>query len=365
MVGSIPVRNLWLLMLYASRFYREISSSQRYSVDENPDDIPNLAAEVLSRSVERRLRRNLSYDFQDRRADLTRVRGRIDQLRTERRQLLQQGKIACSYDELTTDTLLNRFVKAALQELTKVTDDKQLTRRCLTASVALEREGVGTELSVRTFQRTSKRAVTSMRINSEDQQMVAAAQLAFDLSIPTEDAGRYRLPAPERDEHWARNLFEAAVAGFYDTVLSPKGWRVKTGSRVNWQVEDPTAGISAMLPRMETDIILEPPEGHDEQNHPRTIIDTKFAKILGLGQYGKPTLSSEYIYQMYAYLRSQESRGDPRSRTASGMLLHPAVNGDVDEAATIQGHRIRFATLNLAGDSQSIRSRLLALTSMN
>ena len=166
MVGRVPIRNLWLLMLYASRLYREIPSHRRYAVEESPDDIPNLAAEVLTRAVERRLRRNLSYDFQLRRADLTRVRGRIDQLRTERRRLLQQGKIACSFDELTTDTPLNRFVKAALQELTKVIDDKHLTRRCRTASVALEKGGVGTELSIRTFQRTSISAVTATRINS-------------------------------------------------------------------------------------------------------------------------------------------------------------------------------------------------------
>ena len=33
-----------------------------------------------------------------------RVRGRIDLLRTERRQLLQRGRVACSFDELTVDT---------------------------------------------------------------------------------------------------------------------------------------------------------------------------------------------------------------------------------------------------------------------
>ena len=67
--------------------------------------------------MERRLRRNLNSEFDRRVDDLTRVRGRIDSLRTERRQLLQQGRIACSFDELTTDTPRNRYVRAALNHL--------------------------------------------------------------------------------------------------------------------------------------------------------------------------------------------------------------------------------------------------------
>lgn len=41
--------------------------------------------------------------------------------------------------------------------------------------------------------------------------------------------------------------------------------------------------------------------------------------------------------------------------------MHPSVGRHVDEAATIQGHRIRFATVDLAADSMAIRRRLLAV----
>ena len=116
-VGRIPVRNLWLLMLYASRLFRELPSTRRSAAEENPDDIPNLVAEILTRAVERRLRRNLSLEFDRRQADLARVRGRIDSLRTECRLLQQKGRVACSFDELTTDTPRNRFVKVALNQL--------------------------------------------------------------------------------------------------------------------------------------------------------------------------------------------------------------------------------------------------------
>ena len=64
---------------------------------------------------------------------------------------------------------------------------------------------------------------------------------------------------------------------------------------------------------------------------------------------------------LFAYLRSQVGRDDPRADQASGLMLHPAINGDFDESVAIQGHQMRFATVNLAGSHQQIKERLLGL----
>ena len=360
-IGRIPVRNLWLLMLYASRFYRTLPTERRSAAEDNPDEIPDLVAEILTQAVERRLRRNLSAEFDRRQDDLTRVRGRIDPLRTERRQLLQRGRIACSFDELATDTPRNRYVRAALNHLHRTVSGTELKRRCRITASALERAGVGTD-DPRTVKKVFSRSQFSVgRTNAEDGQMLSAAELAFNLTIPTEDTGLAQVPVPDREARWVRRLFEAAVGGFYDTVLSPEGWRVRTGSKLNWQIESPTAGVQSLLPGMTTDIILEHPAEAGTATGSRLVIDTKFTSILGIGQYGNSTLHSGYIYQIYAYLRSQEMSADPPSLTASGMLLHPSVGAEVDEAVTIQGHRIRFATVDLAANSTAIRNRLLAL----
>ena len=238
----------------------------------------------------------------------------------------------------------------------------ELKRRCRITASALERAGVGAD-GPRSAKRDVGRSLISVvRTNAEDRQMLAAAELAFSLRVPTEDTGQARLPAPDRDEYWGRRLFESAVGGFYDTVLSPQGWRVRTGSPLNWQLESPTDGIERLLPGMKTDIILEHPAETGSTIGSRLVIDTKFTSIVGTGRYGKPTLHSGYIYQIYAYLRSQEMSADPLSLTTSGMLLHPSVGSEVDEAVTIQGHRIRFATVDLAANSRTIRNRLLSLT---
>ena len=357
-VGRIPVRNIWLLMLYASDLYRELPQSRRVAVEDAPDDLPNLVAEILTHAVERRMRRNLSFGYRRRHADLDRVRGRIDLLRTERRQLLQRGRVACSFDELTVDTPRNRFVKAALDLLAGIVSDGDLTHRCRAVSANMERAGVTGDPTASRHRRPRTPLSRLGRLGADDRQMLTAARLAFDLALPTEDIGTSHLASPDRDERWARTLFERAVGGFYDVVLSHDGWRVSAGSWIQWPVAARSPDVEVVLPSMQTDIVLVRPESEGRR---RIVIDTKFTEILKRGHYRDQTLDSGYIYQIYAYLRSQERNDDPRSFDSIGVLLHPSVGFDFYEAAMIQGHEIRFATVDLAADSHTIRNQLLRI----
>ena len=80
-IENIPVRNIWLLMLYASDLFRQLGSA-RISLEENPEKIADLVAEILCHHLEKRLKRNLSFGYQNKVEVLSRVRGRIDSLYT-------------------------------------------------------------------------------------------------------------------------------------------------------------------------------------------------------------------------------------------------------------------------------------------
>ena len=114
---------------------------------------------------------------------------------------------------------------------------------------------------------------------------------------------------------------------------------------------------------MEMDIVLDRRDIEHPNRERRIVIDTKFTSILTPSRFGDDTFKSGYIYQIYSYLRSQEKDGDPVSRRATGMLLHPSVEDDVYESGVIQGHEVRFATVNLAASSQAILERLLSVVS--
>ena len=79
------------------------------------------------------------------------------------------------------------------------------------------------------------------------------------------------------------------------------------------------------------------------------------------GWYREETLRSGYMCQIYAYLRSQVGCGDALADHASGLLLHPAIDQMVDETVLIQGHVIRFATVDLTLSPADIRAQLLRL----
>ncbi len=348
-IGRIPVRNLWLLMLYASDLFRDLERA-KVAIEDNPDDIPDLVAEMLCRQVERRVRRNLSYGFRPRDAVVARVRGRIDLLNTERHRLLDRGKVACRFDELTVDTARNRFVRAALEEISKIVCSNALAHRCRSLAGSLRRMGV-------TGERPGHGEIAIDRFgrhDADDQQMVSAAHLAFNLALPTEAAGTKYLSLPDREITWIRKLYEKGIAGFYDVVLSGKGWCVEAGKTIGWKIERGSPGIDKILPSMRTDIIL---------NHSgaarRIVIDTKFNSVVTSGWYREETLRSGYVYQIYAYLRSQEDNDDPLAANATGLLLHPSVGEMVNEAVVIQNHEIRFAIVDLGATAKVIRDQLL------
>lgn len=350
-IGRIPVRNLWLLMLYASDLFRTRGIG-KVGLEDSPDELPDLVAEILARAVEQRQRRHLSQGYRAREAVLNRVRGRIDVLKTERHQLLARGLVACRFDELTIDTPRNRFVRAALESICRIVHRQDVAHRCRSLAAGMKAQGVSgiapsrAEMSVDRFGRN----------DADDRFMVAAAKLAFDLTLPTESLGLSVLSLPDREVTWVRRLFERAVGGFYDVVLSPQGWLVRCGGTLGWQIEQKTPGIDQILPTMRTDVVLDhAPSGR------RIVIDTKFTSIVTAGWYREETLRSGYVYQIYAYLRSQVGRGDGLADSATGLLLHPSVGGMVDETVTIQGQRIRFATVDLAAPSGEIRSQLLRM----
>ena len=343
-INGIPVRNIWLLLLYASQLYRELPETRRVQLEDTPDDIPDLVAELLANAVERRLRRSLTFDYQRREADLNRVRGRIDLLRTKRRQLLQRGRVACIFNELTVDTPRNRYVKAALLRFGQVVKGTDLARRCRYLAARLERAGV-TDIPDARRQGSNLPPDGPGWMSAEERQVLAAARLAFDLSIPTEEAGRTLLAIPDRSAKPGWKLYEDAVAGFYQGVLSERGWRVKTQGGINWPLENPTPSLREIMPGMITDIVLERRNRSNIAAGRRIVIDTKFKSMITSGQH---SLRSANIYQIYAYLRSQENTGDPMSYRSTGVLLYPAIDTCIDEAAVIQGHEVRFATVNLA-----------------
>ncbi|TDW90893.1 5-methylcytosine-specific restriction enzyme subunit McrC [Kribbella pratensis] len=349
---QIPIRNVWLLQLYASRLYRTAGTGL-VAPEENPEDLPDLVARILAEQVTVRLHTGLSVGFQQTTRATHRVRGRINVLPTERRQLLQRGQVNCTFDEIVTDTAANRLAKAALERAAVLIPGEPKYR-----SLALQLGAAGVHGPCPPL--SAVPAMQRQRLLTRDRMMIAAAELLLALAIPTTESGGSMLPLPSLEDQYLRRLFEHAAYGFYRHRLTPAGWTVTHGQRLSWNVTAASGGMAAILPGMQLDVVLEHPSPADAGPR-RIVIDTKFTSITKAGHYRTATLASGYVYQIYAYLMSQDS-DEPDTRS-EGLMLHPSVGEHVDEEVVIQGHRIRFATVNLVANARTLAEELLTAIS--
>ena len=334
---QIPIRNVWLLQLFASDLYQS-AGAQLADAEANPEQLPQLVATMLADEVAQRLHTGLTVGFTRTTRAVTRVRGRINALPTVRGQLLERGRVSCTFDEVVTDIPPNRLVRAALERAARLVPD---VPRYRSLALQLEVAGVGAHCPPLSMVPSMRR----QRLYARDRHMLAAAELLLTLMIPTTTEGDRMLPAAEMSDQYLRRLFEHAAYGFYKHRLEPGGWSVRHGEKLTWQTSHESGGMAELLPGMQLDITLQSPF-NDLGRRRRIVIDTKFTSITKANQHGQPKLKSGYVYQIYAYLMSQRER--PGGREAEGLMLHPSVGAHVDEEVSIQGHRIRFATVDLA-----------------
>lgn len=382
---DIPVKNIWLLLLYAFPYLNDerLLPNKRVKWEDPPAEICVLVARLLCREVQLRLRRQLNRDYLPTEAVLTRLRGRIALLTTERRQLLRRGRIACRFHNFTIDTPRNRFVRSALEkmeaQLLRLASDRRLADKMKQhttdyAKLSRQLSRLMHEMGVLApAPAPDSPALENFgRHDSVDRPMVELAKLAHALALPTEELAQPPdIPIPEiaHDPVWLRRIFEKAVLGFFSLDAETQNWAAKSDER-KWQADpqDSSAGIGDLLPKMKTDIVLT-----DQQLGKQIVIETKFTRFQSTSQHtgGGPKLRSSHLYQIYAYIMSQaqsapddDDRGGTPGETsetaleAEGVLLYPTTSQELDEHATIQQRRFRFLTINLADDSDKITEQL-------
>ena len=351
LLDEIPVRNIWLLFLYATDLAR---FRGRFNAEvEESTDFKSLMAKLLCHATERRLRRNLSFGFRARRDVLRRVRGRIDILKTVSEELFRKGKVACRFTELTLDTPRNRLVRAAHGKLASLELDEGLANRCRVLAHTLGRIGVSAEAP-------SRAEIASDQIGRhevDDRLLVSLASAVFNLILPSEKPGGRSLFSAQRVENTLWKLFEKAIGNFFAAELPREdGWRVFASKQHEWPVVSSSQGLRTFLPKMETDIIIE-----NVRAQRRIVVDTKFNQVMTRSRFGALRFKSDHLYQLFAYLRSQERPNDRMSIEADGILLYPSSGLHIDETALIQGHRMRFVTIDLGRPSEEVVKQLVAI----
>lgn len=181
--------------------------------------------------------------------------------------------------------------------------------------------------------------------------LLQVCRLVFESTLPAETPGRFSFVDFRRDERKMARLFEVFVRNFYQREQSR--FRVKR-EVIKWQFTAAQDADLFFLPQMETDITLE----NDTQ---KIIIDAKFYRETLVSRYEREKLRSAHLYQLFAYLNNQRHADRPHSQSATGILLYPTVQQEVDLNYLFQEHPVLIRTLNLNAPWQQIAERLQAI----
>ena len=342
---NVVIRNIHVMMAYAFRTVRGTGPAQ---IDAEPfEHLHDLFAEILVRGVAAQVKRGLHHDYLHHEERLAAVRGRIDIGRTAMARASAPGSAMCSFDEYEPDTAYNRALKSVLVLLLRhgevTRPRKDAIRRVLMYLDAVTLVPVG---SIRWKQLHHHRATATYRL------LLGVCELVVRGLLPTEAPGSHRLTSWLSDETMSV-LYERFLREYYayhHPELHP------AARNVEWDLGAWSGEDSAQLPAMRTDVTL--------QRGGRTlIIDAKYYQNpVQTGRFGKSTIRSDHLYQIFAYAKN----ADPRQRgDVSALLLYAQTDGSITPSldVVVQGSRLGARALNLYKPWPKLKAELEGLLS--
>lgn len=351
---GIPIRNLWHMLLYA--WYEvPINAVRSWTLEsvERAPTLDSLLASVLMQLMQQRLRIGLGHDYENQQRALRGVRGRIAFAETIRQRAMERGQIVCNFQGYGANSLNNQIIRSTLARLLKlglfgaepaeVNEMHQKLRRLL-------RDLDGIDFIELTPESIQRQLVAQSGHDHDYRLMLSICALVVQRSMPAGAAGTAIVPLIDRELLVLYRIYERFVTNFYRIHL--KGWEVSAQRRLEWHAPE----ANERLPRMVPDLILQ-----DKSSGQIIILDTKFTvHSLIDNQWGKPVYDSSHLYQIYAYLKSQEHLSETH-RAANGILLYPAVNHTLSERIRLQKHVILIQSLDLAAPWQNVEKQLMDL----
>lgn len=350
---GIPIRNLWHMLLYA---WNEVPLKHEWALEsvEQAPTLDALLASILMKLVQQRLRIGLGHDYVEKQQSLSGVRGRINFTESIKNRSLERGQMICEFQGYSANSLKNQIIRSMLARLAKVgqfgpasaaKELQQKLRRLLRDLDGIDFIELTPELIHRQL----------LARNDHDYRlMLAICDLILQRTMPNGPGIDAIVPVVAHEELVLYNVYERFVANFYRIHLT--GWEVSAQKRLEWHARNTNERLPSMIP----DLVL-----HETSSNRMMIIDTKFtARSLVENQWGKPVFDSSHLYQVYAYLKSQEHLSEAH-RESVGILLYPAVQTRLSERIELRDHVMRIESVDLAAPWREVERQLLEIVTLS
>lgn len=337
---GIFIKNIFYMLSYAFQVLKQ--SNYEEVAAEKFAMVQDLFAAILAKGTAQQLKQGLYREYVAQHETLSVMRGKLDMQETIRNKIQRKQKLACEFDELSENNLFNQILKTTMFYL--VRDGKVESERKIVLNKVLVFFDCVTLLIPSEIQWSK---LHYQRNNRNYEMLMNICYLVLDGMLQTTDNGDYRM-MEFSDEHMAR-LYEKFILEYYKqhhTYLS----EVKA-AQVKWDlVGENDDSMIRFLPVMQTDIMLR----LDKKNF---IIDAKYYGKTLQQQFGKYSLHSGNVYQIFTYVKNQDKNN---TGNVAGLLLY----AKTEEAITpdcffnMGGNRIGAKTLDLNTDFKVISAQL-------
>lgn len=349
-VTDIPIRNIWHMLLYA---WDEPPNS-RNSIKQDEELAPTLdtlLCLILIRLIQQRFRIGLGRSYLDDNHIIRGIRGQVNFGESLKNNLFYKGQTFCQFQEFSANVPKNQIVRTTLQRMVHLgrfghdrSYSQDVCQRLRRASMSMD--GVNmVELSLDFIDRQH------LGRNDKDYRiMLAICRLLLQKYMPVSNEGRLSLTSIDTFGFLMHNIYELFVANFFKHHLLD--WKVSPQKIFRWN----ELSKNQYLPIMRPDLVLE------EKSTKRTLVlDTKYSRQTVKNQFGDEKFQSSHLYQMYAYLKTQEEMSELH-RISSGILLYPKSGlNKIDTCIELPNHSIYISCIDLSDPWHEIERNLLEM----
>lgn len=325
---SIVMRNIYYMLSYAFQILNQ-STYDDLAVEEF-DEMYSLFAAILSKGIGLQLKQGLYREYIECQEDMPVLRGKINMPGTVRNQLIHKRVLTCDFDELSVNNELNQILKTTVLLLLRSNKVKlkfkdDLKKKMLFFSDVETLDPLSIKWSSIRFQRN----------NRTYRMLIGICQLIIEGMLITTDKGEHKLSSFIDEQRMCR-LYEKFILEYYSQHFPALS---VSASRISWSLDD---GIGTMLPVMQSDI-------HLQKDATVLIIDAKYYAHTTQEQYGKHTLHSNNLYQIFTYVKNRHYEFGDEPHEVSGMLLYAKTEEELqpDNCYQMHGSRISVKTLDL------------------
>ena len=333
----IRIQNIYYMLAYAFQVLNE--QGYRSIATEEFSNTADLCAEILIRGIRTQVKRGLGKEYISRIESLSSLRGKIDITESIKTQSIMREQLVCSYDDFSINTYMNQIIKSTVRLLFRSDISKARKNKMRKLLVYFDDVDV-IDLHFVNWN------IQYNRNNQTYRMLISICYLVVNGLLMTQDDGTKKL-MDFLDEQRMHRLYEKFILEYYRKEHPEI---TANASQIPWQLDN---DMSSMLPIMQTDIML-------TYKEKTLIIDAKYYVHSTLMRYGKHTLHSGNIYQIFTYVKNKEAELADRPHEVSGMLLYAKTTEDVypENEYRMSGNRIEVRTLDLDADFSVIKAQL-------